>query len=90
MGIHIDMVRAGAQLSGEHINERIVALHRPAKAARLARPRETRRPAPIATPEAKAQAVADIRSLDRIGWVFSITTLIVWMIAIVLVGAAAP
>lgn len=81
MGIHIDMVRAGAQLSGEHISERIVSFDTP----RTARPR-----AAIATAQAKVQPVADIRSLDRIGWAFSIATLIVWAIAAALVRAAAP
>lgn len=76
MGIHIGLVRAGAQLSVEHIGERIVSLDTP----RTARPR-----AAIAV-----KPVADIRSLARIGWAFSLATLIVWAIAIVLVQGAAP
>ena len=81
MGIHIDMVPAGAPLSAAHINDRIVSLNTP----RMARPR-----AAIAVAQAKARPVADIRGLDRIGWAFSLATLIVWVIAIVLVQGAAP
>jgi hypothetical protein len=76
MGIHIGMVHAGAQLSAEHISERIVSLDTPRTA--------------IAIAQAKAQPVADIRSLDRIGWAFSVATLIAWAIAIVLVRGATP
>jgi hypothetical protein len=84
MGIHIDTVRARAQVRDEHVRERIVSLNRPA------RPRGTRPQASIPAAQTKAQPVVDISSLDRIGWAFATATLIVWAIATALVQVAAP
>lgn len=83
--------RTGAQVCDERIRERIVSreVHRMAKSARLARPRGTRPPAAIAAVKSQSELVADTRSLDRIGWAFSIATMIVWAIAAALVRGAA-
>jgi hypothetical protein len=90
MGIHIDMVRARGQVPAEHVSKRIASLGRPAKAPSLATRRGLRPHAPMAAAQAKALAVADIRSLERIGWTFIVATLIVWAIATVLVLGTAP
>ncbi len=79
MGIHVDLVRAPTCDDGN------VALEMP-----LNEPNVASRRTPKASAQAKAQCVADIRSLDRIGRAFSIATLIVWAIAIALVRSTAP
>ncbi len=88
MGIQLDMVRAGAPVRNKRASESMVSLDRPAAAASLARARGPRPSAPIAAVQNEAQP--DFRGLDRIGWAFSIATLIVWAVAVALVQTAAP
>ena len=85
MSIHVDLARPPRPAPDECVRERGVPLDRPANAASLARVR-----APIAAARAKAQPAADIPCLDRIGWAFSIATLIVWAITMMIVARAAP
>ena len=87
MGIHIDMVRTRAPARNKR-GERILLLDRPAPAASLARARGPRPFAPLAAAQNEPQP--DVGSLDRIGWTFSVATLIVWVIAVALVHTAAP
>ena len=98
MSMTVEMGRAATQVSRERIRHRICVPRgvdsphtpSPAQAASLARPRGTRPPAPVAAAQSQPQTVADTRSLDRIGWAFSIATLIVWAITAALVRGAVP
>ena len=86
MSIHLDMVRTRAPVRSP-VGEHMVPLDRPAISASLARARGPRPSAPTAAVRNEAQP--DVRSLDRIGWAFTIATLIVWAVAVALVRTAA-